>query len=87
MHIINPQFPLANTHANSTHKYTFMHVAKLSQYFGTEVLTKNGDLLEERLIHLPLSDGATHEDPPVGVPVYGPQLHSCLGLYAHIERN
>ena len=73
---INPQFPSANTHANSydyTH-HTYVHINAGSKALA-QILTKNGHLLEERLIHLPLSDGAAHEDPPVGVPVYGPQLH------------
>jgi len=43
-------------------------------------LTQNGDLGEELLVHLSLSDGGSHEDPPVAVSVDAPQLDvgDCL---------
>ncbi len=45
--------------------------------------TKNGDLLEEALVHLSLLDCGSHQDPPVGDAVNSPQRHVGSGL----ERN
>ena len=42
--------------------------------------TQNGDFLQEGLIEFPFPDGATHEDPAVGVSVNGPQLYVGLCL-------
>ena len=42
--------------------------------------TQDGYFLEEGLVQLPLPDGASHENPAVGVTINGPQLHISLGL-------